>query len=122
MADIQGKLRGINQMLNTAVSATRSAGRIARGGSASGKPSSANPNYDGVSQFGARSASNMRANIAQSKHNSMLKNEAATAKNQAAAKTAQASKARNNKFNADFEAMKQHSPIHKALNNKQRWR
>ena len=103
-------------------SLNRAVGRVARGGSASGRPTTANPNYDGVSQFGARSASNMRANIAQSKHNDMLKNEAATAKNIAAHKTAQASKARNSKFNADFEAMKQHSPIHQALNNKQRWR
>ena len=100
----------------------RAAGRIARGGSASGKPASANPNYDGVSQFGARSASNMRANIAQSKHNNMLKNEAATSANSAAFKQSYVNKNRNAKFNADFNAMKQHSPIHSALNTRQNWR
>ena len=121
MANIQGKLQGINHKLGNAVSAARSMGRVARGGSASGKPTSADPNHDGLSQFGAKSASNMRYNIAKDKHNAMLKNEAATTKNQAAAKTAQASKARNTKFNADFEAMKQHSPVHGALNQKQRW-
>ena len=103
-------------------SLNRAVGRVARGGSASGRPTTSNPNHDGVSQFGAKSASNMRYNIAKDKHNAALKNESATAKNEAASKTAQQSKARNAKFNADFEAMKQHSPVHGALNNRQRWR
>lgn len=100
-------------------SLNRSIGRLARGGSSSGKPSSANPHYDGYSQFGVRSASNMRYNIAKNKQNEMMKNEAAEKAGYAAFRQSRANKVRNAKFNADFNAMKQSSPIHGALSKRQ---
>lgn len=101
-------------------SLNRAGGRIARGMSASGRPTSANPNKDAYSQYGERSASNMRYNIAKNKNAAMLKNETATAEQVAKWKTARQSKARNAKFNADFNAMKQ-QPFHSSLNTRQNW-
>lgn len=86
------------------------------------KPMSANPNADAAGNLhGSPAARAIKFNQEKAAHSNMLKNEAATAKNVAAHKTAAASQVRNAKFKADFEAMKQHSPVHGALNKKQRW-
>jgi hypothetical protein len=83
---------------------------------------SANPNADGRGNLnGSPAARAIKFNQEKTAHSNMLKNESAVQKNTAAQKVSTASQARNKKFNADFEAMKQHSPVHGALNKKQGW-
>lgn len=131
MADMRGKLNGINNSLANSASTARSIGSITRGGSSSGKPSTANSNYDRADNtVGTEKAKNIRYNQANDRHNQMLKNESAVASNQEAHNRAGAGQAQRKKFDvasSQLEGFKAagHLPgivsVNPNLNTKQSW-